>query len=190
MSCKSARYLIAGTILSLTCSTVFAQEVVHALTGIVTGVNNSAHTITLKTDDGSQVTLNDDTERHPNFEFDKSLQSEATSSADFRKVGDPVIVYYFGLDQNREAVAVKDLGAAPLKSSSGEIKNWDRHHHIVTIKTASGALQTFQLDDKTAIETPLGVVNGDKFEGQNGDRVSIGYSVNGATNKAVFMSQS
>jgi len=49
------------------------------------------------------------------------LEAETTSSADFKKQGDPAIVYYFGMDENRKAIAVKDLGSTPLKSVSGQI---------------------------------------------------------------------
>jgi hypothetical protein len=59
--------------------------------------------------------------RDPRFEFDKALEAETTSSAVFKKQGDPAIVYYFGMDENRKAIAVKDLGSMPLKSVSGQI---------------------------------------------------------------------
>ncbi|MFY9937107.1 MAG: hypothetical protein WAK33_09560 [Silvibacterium sp.] len=190
MSFKSARYLMVGIALGFGCSIVVAQEVVHAVTGVVTGVDTSTHTITLKTNDGSQVVLQEEAKHDPRFDFDKALEADATRSADFNKQGDPAIVYYFGMDENRKAVAVKDLGTTALKSVSGQITHWDHHRHVVTIKTASGAKQTFQLDDKTAVETPMGVVNGDKFEGQNGDQISIRYSDKGGNNEAVFLSES
>ena len=190
MSFKSARYLIVGIALGFGCSIVLAQEVVHAVTGVVTQVNNSAHTITLKTSDGSLVVLQEEAKRDPRFELDKALEADATRSADFNKPGDPAIVYYFGMDANRKAVAIKDLGSVLPKSASGQITHWDRHRHMVTIKTAGGATQTFQLDDKTAVETPMGVVNGDKFEGQNGDQISIRYVDKGGNNEAVFMNES
>src|ERR1700739_2886318 len=104
MSYRSARYLVVGTVLSFTCS-VFAQEVVHALTGVVTQVDNTRHFITLKSSDGSQVVLQEDTKRSPEFEFDKALQADTTSSTDSEKRGDPVIVYYFGEDIGRRVVA-------------------------------------------------------------------------------------
>jgi arginine repressor len=194
MSFKSARYLaetvFSLTLLSFACPMTFAQEVVHALTGVVTHVDGSSHTITLKTSDGDQEVFQDVTARHPDFEFDKALQSDAISGVDFKNQGDHAIVYYFGGDQRRKVVALKDLGSAPLQTSSGQIMHWDRHHRLLTLKTASGDKQTFQLDDKTAIETPMGVVSGDKFDGQNGDQISIRYTVKGADNEAVFMNES
>ena len=43
MSFKSARYLIVGIALGFGCSIVLAQEVVHAVAGVVTQVNNAEH---------------------------------------------------------------------------------------------------------------------------------------------------
>src|SRR5271170_6317169 len=136
MSFKSARYLIVGIALGFGCSIVPAQEVVHAVAGVVSQVNTAEHTITLKTSDGSQVVLQEEAKHDPRFELDKALEADATRSADFNKPGDPAIVYYFGMDANRKAVAVKDLGPTALKSVTGQITHWDRHRHAVTIKTA------------------------------------------------------
>jgi hypothetical protein len=36
----------------------------------------------------------------------------------------------------------------------------------------------------------MGVVNGDKFEGQNGDEISIRYADKDGNNEAVFFSES
>jgi hypothetical protein len=192
MSLNAARFLtrilVPATILAFTCCASPAQEVIHALTGVVTKVDSAGHTITLTSSDGTQTVLQDET-KHPKFDFDKSLQSSAIDSAAFDKQGDRAIVYYFGEGLERRAVAVKDLGQTPLKTSTGVVTHWDRHHRVVTIKAADGTTQTFQLDNNTAVDTPMGVVNGDKFGPQNGDQVSIRYLNKDGNNTAVFLSE-
>lgn len=189
MSFKTAKFLLIGEFFCLACSISLAQEVVHAVTGVATRIDPAAHTLTVTTSDGAMV-LQDESKNHPRYEFDKTLQAETTDCAAFNKPGDPVIVYYFEKGSQQEAIAVEDLGQMPLKSSSGEITHWDHHHHAVTIKAADGSKQTFQLDGKTAVETPMGVVDGDKFEGQNGDRLSIKYLSKDGNNEAVFLRES
>lgn len=190
MSFKAAKFLVMGTAFCLACSAACAQEVVHAVTGVVTKVDSATHTITLTTNDGSQMVLQDETGSHSSYAFDKALQSKSMASTAFDKTGNRAVVYYFGDGTQRRAVAVEDLGPAPLKASSGQITHWDHHHHTVTIKAADGSKQSFQLDDATVVDTPMGVVNGDKFDGQNGDQISIRYMDKGGANQAVFLSES
>jgi hypothetical protein len=190
MSLRTASFLVAGAILAAGCSLCLGQEVIHAVTGVATKVDSTAHTITLTTNDGSEMVVRDEASNHPSYDFDKSLRAEAVDSSTFNKQGDRVILYYFGDGWQRRAVAVKDLGPAPLKLTTGEITHWDKHHHQITIKAADGSKQTFQLDDKTVVDTPMGVVNGDKFDAHNGDQISIKYLDKSGNNEAVFLSES
>jgi hypothetical protein len=190
MSLKAAHFLVAGAILAAGCSVSSAQEVIHALIGVVTKVDNSAHTITLTSSDGTQTVVKDEAKDHPRFDFDKTLQADAVDSSTFDKEGDRIILYYFGEGWQQRAVAIKDLGPAPLKLTTGQVAHWDHHHHVITIKAADGTKQTFQLDSKTAVDTPMGVVNGEKFDPQNGDQVMVKYLNKDGANDAVFVSES
>jgi hypothetical protein len=195
MSLKAARFLVTRLLVPATmfiafCTVSPAQEVIHALTGVATKVDSNAHSITLTASDGTQTVIQDEDKDHPRYDFDKTLQSSATESAAFDKQGDRVILYYFGDGWERRAIAVKDLGESPLKLTTGTVKHWDRHHHMITIKAADGTTQTFQLDNKTAVDTPMGVVNGDRFDPQNGDEIQIKYLNKDGNNEAVFASES
>ena len=193
MSFRSARYLVTRSLISATvlcagCCLCSAQEVIYALTGVATKLDSTAHTITLTDNDGIQTVIKDEAKNHPRYDFDKTLESSATNSSAFDKQGDRVILYYFGDGLQRRAVAVKDLGQTPLKVATGLVQHWDRRHHVITIKLTDGTTQTFQLDNKTAVDTPMGVVNGDKFDPQNGDHMLIKYLNNNGSNEAVFVS--
>ena len=172
------------------CSLSAAQEVVHAVTwrGHQGRQLGSHHHPDIQRRHSTVV--KDETEHHPRYDFDKALQSDAADSSTFNKQGDRVILYYFGEGWQRRAVAIKDLGPAPLKLASGQVAHWDHHHHVITIKAADGTKQTFQLDNKTAVDTPMGVVNGEKFDPQNGDQISIKYLNKNGGNAAVFPSES
>jgi hypothetical protein len=183
------RFLVPATIFAAGCCAAPAQEVIHALTGVVTKIDSADHTITVTSSDGTQNVMQDEMKQHARYDFDKALQSSATDCSAFNKQGDRIILYYFGDGLQRRAVALKDLGQTPLKLSTGVVTHWDRHHHVVTIKAADGATQTFQLDNNTAVDTPMGVVNGDKFGPQNGDQVSIKYLNKDGNNEAVFLSE-
>lgn len=190
MSFKAAHFLVAGAFLAAGCSVLPAQEVIHALTGVASKVDSAAHTITVTSTDGSQTVVQDDAKNHPRYDFDKALESEATDCAAFDKQGDRVVIFYFGEGWQMRAIAVKDLGPDPLKLTTGQVKHWDRHHHVITVRAADGTTQTFQLDTKTVVDTPTGVVNGEKFDPQNGDPISIKYLNKDGNNDAVFASAS
>ena len=184
------RIIVHATVFAAFCSVSPAQEVIHALTGVATKVDATAHTITLRSSDGTQTVIKDEAQNHPRYDFDKMLQSSTTDSAAFDKQGDRVILYYFGDGVQRRAVAVKDLGQTSLKTLTETVTHWDRHHHVITIKAADGTTQTFQLDNKTAVDTPMGVINGDKFGPENGDQVLIRYLGKEGNNEAIFLSES
>lgn len=189
MSLKAAHFLVAGAVLAAGCCVSSAQEVIHALIGVAT-IDGSTHTITMTSSDGTQTVVKDEAKNHPRYDFDKTLQASAVDSSTFAKSGDRVILYYFGEGLQRRAVAVKDLGQSPLKLTTGQIEHWDHHHHVMTIKAADGTRQTFQLDGGTAVDTPMGVVNGDKFTPQTGDQILIKYLNKDGSNDAVFASES
>ena len=190
MKLRAAHFLVAGALLSAGCTVSFGQEIIHAVTGVVTNVDTSTHTITLKENDGTQLVIRDEAANHPYYDFDRTLRSEATDSTAFDKQGDRVILYYFGEGLQQRAVAVKDLGPAALKTSSGKVTHWDHHHHLITIKATDGSQQTFQLDEKTAVETPMGVVDGDKFGPHTGDQVLIKCLDKSGNNEALFLNES
>ena len=141
--------------------------------------------ITLTSNDGTRTVVKEEAQNHPRYDFDKALQTEADDSFTFDKQVDRVILYYFGEGWQRRAVAIKDLGPDPLKLTSGQVAHWDRHHHVISVKAADGTKQTFQLDNKTAVDTPMGVVNGDKFDPQTGDQILIKYLNKDGNNDAI-----
>jgi hypothetical protein len=158
-----------------------AQEIIHALTGTVSNVDTAAKTLTVLQDTGSQGEFHALTNPKTPIAFDKKIAAESTAAPAFDKQGAYAIVFYFGIDDDRTAVAVKSLGTGPFSSVSGVVTKFDGHTHAITVQDDSGATQTFRIDSDTVAETTLGAIVGLKLDAHKGDHVRlVSAQVNGA----------
>jgi len=164
-----------------------AQQVVHALTGTVSSIDNLSKTLIVFQDNGSQGQFKDRTSEKAHLEFDKKIALEATPADDFKKKGAYVIVFYYGDNDDRTAVALKNLGAGPFTSAEGTLVKLDGKGHSISVKDSSGAVQTFKITDQTVAEGYMGVVEGARFPAQKGDQVRIVASTESGTPTALFM---
>jgi len=165
--------------LSLVCLPLAAQEVVHAQTGKVVAVNSASKTLVLKLADGSTEIFHDVPSHEPDLSLDKSVRAKTVPVASFNKVGANVVVLYFGYD-NPTAVAVKELGADAPKKSSGNVSNFDRHDHSLTLKT-DAAEQKLVLTEDTIVDTNDGVVKLANYKPSKGEHLSCFTSPNTET---------
>jgi Cu/Ag efflux protein CusF len=149
-----------------------AQEVVHALTGTVTFIDASAKTITIYTDNRSDGFFKDMTNSNTSIEFDKDIRANATAVDSFKMKGAYVIVFYFGEDDVRTAVALRSLGAGPFSKDTGTVVKIEGKNSI-SITDESGAMKSFKLTSSTVAETEYGAVIGSKYQPHKGDKVSM-----------------
>ncbi len=173
-------------LLSFASCAVHAQEVVHALAGIVTSINPTQKTITINTDDGSEEVFKDMTKSKVSLDFEKNLRADSTPVDAFTQKGAHVIVYYFGEGFERRVVALQDLGG-PLKKMSGQVSKFDRHQHLLTIKDTTGATASFRIDPKTVAETDFGVVEGERFDPRKGAEVRVISTLANGNQEALFI---
>ena len=178
--------ILAGALLLPTHLTN-AQEVVHALSGSVTAINTGDKTITLFQDSGSPSTFKVMSSSNTRIAFDKKVASEVTAAVEFQKKGAYVILFYFGIDENRTAVALKDLGAGPFSSTTGEVTNWNGHDNSLSVRDKDGTIHPFKIDAHTVAETYQGVVNGLKFDARKGDMVRLVTSIIDGTPTVLFL---
>lgn len=164
-----------------------AQQVVHALTGTVSSIDNLSKTLTVFQDNGSQGQFKDMTSGKTHLEFNKKVALETTPADDFKKKGAYVIVFYYGDTDDRTAVALKNLGAGPFTSAEGSLVKLDIKGHSISLKDGTGAVQTFKITDQTIAEGYMGVVEGAKFPAQKGDQVRVVASSESGTPTALFM---
>jgi hypothetical protein len=174
---------------SAACSAIYAQEIVHAITGVVTSVAPADNTITIKTNDGSAGVFSYQKGRKTELVFDKEVRNGTTEPASFNKIGDHVVVYYLDMGfVDRTVVALKDFGPSALKAASGTVVK-TKHHEIV-LKTDTGATESFEIARDASAETPQGVVSGFKFDVDPGTKVTVRYTEEGGRMIAHFIRNS
>lgn len=165
---------------------VAGQEVVHALTGTVSSIDQASHSISVLQDVGGDTTYHDMTNSKAKVDFDKKVQAMTISADAFKDKGAYVIVFYFGMDENRTAVAIKNLGSGPFASTVGTVTDFDRGRSV-TVKDESGAVQTFKINSDTIAEAGSGVIEGTRFSAGHGDQVRIVSAVQGGSPTALFI---
>ena len=185
------KHLVQASLLfgTLTFATLASdgQAVVHALAGKVAAIYPATKTIKIVTDDGSEglfeVLIKTDTP----LNFQKSVKAMTTPAASFAKADGQVVVFYFGDDSIRTAVALEDLGAAPLVKRVGTIVKLDKHAHLLTIKNSAGVEESFHIDAKTVGEATEGVVPGEKFDADKGAKVRVTATAENGAQTALFI---
>jgi phosphotransferase system IIA component len=150
-----------------------AQQIVHALSGTVTKVDATAHTLQVKTNDGSEGVFTFTPNGTAEVSFDRTVKSEVTPVASFNKQDDTVVVFYYGNSSTRTAVAVQDLGPGPFQAIEGTVTRFNKHQHELTLKDANGKEQTFHMGEKAVADSMNGAVPGDRFEPSKGDNVRV-----------------
>jgi hypothetical protein len=184
------RYLyvsILASSLSILVPALPAQEIVHALCGTVSSIDPSAKTITLFQDTGSTATFKVMASSSKRISFDRKIAGEVTEATQFQKQGAYVILFYFGINENRTAVALKNLGAGPFSSTTGEVTDWNGHDHKISIHGKDGATHSFTVEPQTVAETYMGVVNGTKVDLDRGDHVRVVSSGKTGSPTALFI---
>lgn len=158
--------------LAFVASPMTAQQVVHALTGTVSSINSVTKTISVFQDNGTQGDFSDATDSKARLSIDKKVSLDTTASDVFKKTGAYVVVLYYGNDQERTAVALKNLGSGPFTSTTGTVVKFDNKKAIQVIDS-SGETQNFRMSQDTIGEGYMGAVDGYKFQAQKGDKVRI-----------------
>jgi hypothetical protein len=179
--------VVAGSLFSAAIPAT-CQEIVHALTGTVSSVNADG-TITMFQDNGSKGTFKVMSSSNTRISFDKKVAEEAKAAKEFKSQGAYVIVFYFGTDDNRTAVAVKTLGAGPFSSASGEVTNWNGHEQMISLTDKDGAVHSFKVGAQTIAETYRGVVNRSNFDIHKGDRIRLVSAKESGIATALFIRQ-
>jgi len=96
----------------------FAEDVVHAVSGIVKSVNKTSKTMVVKTADGTEQTIKwtDKTTVEGAKGAGKGVAAGATGTYDGAKEGAKVTVKYTEEGGEKTAVAVKDASKATAKA--------------------------------------------------------------------------
>lgn len=180
--------VFVGVVLAIVCP-VPAQEIVHALTGTVSSIDASGQTITLFQDGGARSTFKVMSSTAQRISFDKRVADDTTAVKEFRKRGAYVILFYFGINENRTAVALQSLGDGPFSSTSGKVKNFDRHKGALTVVGGDGKQHSFKLNERTVAETYAGAVDGSELHAEKGAHVRVVSAMENGTPTVLFIRQ-
>jgi hypothetical protein len=186
MERKSGRMLMV-TALSVFCGSASAQMVVHAVSGMVKAINANSKTMDVVVDNGMMSKFNLPTGVKVTLDFDNALRSDSVNASKFEHVGDFVVIYYYGYDDNRTAVAVKDLGAGPYQKVEGTVAAFNKHNRTMTVKDDSGKTETFALDEHLVVDRGISVDSGRGYSAHKGDHVTVTYASAADKNSAVFI---
>lgn len=151
-----------------------AQMAVHAMTGTVKAV--TPQSLTLAVGSGSTTQFKLAPHGKVPGEFDHDLRADSTAPAEFQKIGDYVVLYYYGYGLQRTAFAVKDLGAGPYTKAQGTVVSYNKHTRELTLKDASGKDVSMVINDQLVVDTDTGAASGRKFSPHKGDPVRVTYS--------------
>jgi len=164
-----------------------SQEIVHAMAGTVSSIDPATKTLTLFQDSGSPATFSINPSQGKRVAFDKKVASEVTAAKEFQKQGAYVILFYYGVEENRTAVAVKNLGAGPFTAATGEVTDWNGHTQTISIRGNDGAVHSFKFDPQTVAETYQGAVDGSRFDVNKGEQVRLVASTKNGTPTVLFI---
>lgn len=162
------------------------QWIVHAAVGTVQSVNPATGTINVL-NHGLLQSFSTHTKTDVKLEFDKSVRAESTSSEAFRTAGAFVVVLYYGIDGNRTAVAIHDLGPGPFIEARGTVVRFDDHTGRLTVQTNDGKKEVFSVTDKTVVDLPGGVGDGGGFSPDRGDHVRVTAAALDEGQRALFI---
>jgi hypothetical protein len=176
--------VLVGSLFAITLPTA-AQEIVHALIGTVSGIDPSNKTITVF-QNGTRSTFRAMTSSKTQISFSKRFAEASIPATLFQKQGSCVVVFYYGMDQNRTAVALKDLGQGPFSSTIGKVSGWDGHTHTLFVTGPDGK-HSFKEDSDTVAETYAGAVGGADFHAESGEYVRVVSAMKNGSPTALFV---
>jgi hypothetical protein len=164
-----------------------AQEVIHATSGTIVDANASSNSFSLKSWDGSIITFHAVGIAAKPVTFDKDVRAQTVAATGQHPKGARVLVFYYGYDAERTAVAIKDLGQGDIRATTGTVEEFDRRHHELTVASPGAAPTHITLTGHAVVDTPDGVIEGNKYHPNKGERLGVVFSTAAGVSSAVFV---
>jgi len=179
-----AKFLML-VLLAFTCSLgLMAQDVVSAVDGSVKKIDTATKVVVVKTTDGTEHTFHyaDDLVVHGSKAGVKGTRDALHDMSE----GSEVAVHYSAVRGQETAHEIDRLGGDGLKVAEGTVSHVDRAGRKVSIKTADGTEQSFDLTRRAAKDT-------DKDVAESADKaakVSVYYTENAGKKTVHFIKRS
>ena len=141
-------------IFTLLVSTAFSfsmENVTNAVDGTVKKIDSDSKTIVVKTADDAEHAFHFVDRTEVRGVRETAEGSEETLHG--LKEGSEVAVHYTGKGTDETAEEIDQIGKDGLKTGQGSVKKIDRDAKTLTVKTASGAEETYRLTDRAAQDT-------------------------------------
>lgn len=184
---RKLRQVLVVTALATFCASAGAQMVVHAVSGMVKAINANSNTMDVVVDNGETSQFKLPSNAKVSLDFDNALRLDSIEANKFEHIGDFVVVYYYGYDNDKTAVAVKDLGIGPFQKDEGTVVAYDKHDRTMTVKDGEGKSATYALNEHLVVDRGISVDSGRGFSPHKGDYVVVTYATSGDKNSAVFI---
>jgi Cu/Ag efflux protein CusF len=126
-----------------------AQAPRHGIrTGTVQQVDEHAKSVTIKSDDGTEHTLQ--IEARTKFHGVHGNSRNTTDKIQGLKPGAQLAAHYTAAGTAENAVEIDNIGADGLKTIEATITHLDRGEKTLTVQNPDGSNQTFHMSDSTA----------------------------------------
>ncbi len=147
MNLKNCLYVLLA--LSLAVSMAFAaKEKVSAIKGTVTKIDRSARTAVVKMADGAEHIVH--FVSRTTVHGVEKISADAEDAFHGLREGSSVVVHYTVKGAEETAEEVDRIGNDGLHKMEGTVSQIDRSGKAITIRTASGAKETYKMADHAA----------------------------------------
>ncbi|CAN5707649.1 hypothetical protein BH10ACI4_BH10ACI4_23130 [soil metagenome] len=178
--------LLAGAI-ALASQSASGQMVVHAVSGTVKAINPASKSLDVQIEDGATGHFKTSSKSSVALSLDNDLRGDAVDATDFHEPDSFVVVYYYGFGDNRTAVAIKDLGKGPFQKFEGTVLSFDKHQHVLSVKTKKSGIVKFRLSEKIVVDTGISLQSGQKYNPRKGYTVRVTATESNGEHVAVFV---
>ncbi len=175
--------VLAGALVAATSLPLVAQDVAHAVDGTVKKVDAGSKTLVVETKDGTEHSFRYTSD--VTVDGAKDTEKGTLDAAHGVTEGSKVAVHYTVDGGKETAHEIDRIGDDGMKATEGTVSKLDKGAKTISVKTADGTVDTFQLTGRAAKDTGKDVVAGtDKSA-----KVTVYYTEEAGKKTAHFISK-
>ncbi len=183
-----AKLFLAALMVAAVAQLAVADDVVHAVEGVVTKVDLTGKTVFVKTADGTEHAFKytEKTTMRGVKDTGHVAKAGAVDAYMKGKEGTMVLVHYTGEGADKSAVAFRDMGKDTVKVSDGTVTKVDKAARTVTVKTEDGSEATYHVAKDATVDSGHGLMKGADYA-KEGEKVTVHYTEDAGKKVAHFI---
>lgn len=183
-----AKLFLAALMVAAVAQLAIAEDVVHAVEGVVSKVDLDGKMIFVKTADGTEhaFKFSEKTTVRGVKDTGHMAKTGAVNSYMKGKEGTMVLVHYTEKGGDKTAVAFRDMGKDTVKVTDGTVTKVDKAAHTVTVKTEDGSEATYHVAKDATVESGHGLMKGADYA-KEGEKVTVHYTEDAGKKVAHFI---